>query len=86
MLGLGLLSAVSPSFAGLSSNGAVVAQSRHLGAETGAPDAAKYVLELPDAPGREKAEWGGSITFIGAATVITPVCGINYSYRSEFLV
>ncbi len=90
MLGLGLLSAVSPSFAGLSSNGAVVAQSRHLGAETGAPDAAKYVLELPDAPGREKAEWGGSITFIGAATVIIRYAGLtiltdpNFLYKGEY--
>jgi len=85
MLGLGLISTISPSLAESSSNGAVAAQSRHSGGEAGAPNVAKYVLELPEAAEREKAEPGGSITFIGTATVIIRYAGLTLLTDPNFL-
>jgi L-ascorbate metabolism protein UlaG (beta-lactamase superfamily) len=83
MLGLVLISIIYPSLAGSSSNGAIVAQSRLLGDETPAAEAAKYVIELPSR--REKAEPGGSITFIGTATVIIQYGGLTLLTDPNFL-
>ena len=89
ILSAGLISIIFPSHAESSPNGAIAVQPRHSGGETGAPDAAKYVLELPESAEHEIVDPRGSITFIGTATVIIRYAGLtiltdpNFLYKGE---
>ena len=89
ILAAGLVSFIFPSLAESSSNGDVAAQSRHFVDGARAPDAAKHVLELPESAEHEIVDPGGSITFIGTATVIIRYAGLtiltdpNFLYKGE---
>ncbi|MEO7465241.1 MAG: MBL fold metallo-hydrolase, partial [Nitrosospira sp.] len=90
LLSAGLFFIVPHSHAQPWSNNVVAVQSGNSRGETGAPGAAKYVLELPASVEFEKVEPGGSITFIGAATVIIRYAGLtiltdpNFLYKGEY--
>jgi L-ascorbate metabolism protein UlaG (beta-lactamase superfamily) len=89
IIGLSLIFAITPGLAQSSSNGAITGQSHPVeGARV--PDTARYLLELPASPEQEKVELGGSVTFIGTATVIIRYAGLviltdpNFLYKGEY--